>query len=93
VASVEEVHQRNNLLWHKTHHLIKKSGDLIIAKINVNSSVVWTESVVTDDAIESVFGARDELCRQAVEIAEAKYDYKSSAEEAELYGGLIVTPA
>lgn len=64
----------------------------ITAEITVDGEVVWTESVETNDTIESVFGCRDELGWKAVGIAEAKYDYKICAEEAEAYG-LIVTPA
>lgn len=64
----------------------------ITAEITVDGKVVWSESVETNDTIESVFGCRDELGWKAVGIAEAQYGYKTSAEEAESYG-LLVTSA
>ena len=61
----------------------------ITTVVIVDGAIVWTETVQTDDEIESVCGAQDELEWKAIEYAMAEHDYKPTEEQAESCGLLV----
>lgn len=64
----------------------------IVAEIKVDDEVVWTDTVETNDTIESVCGVRESQYWKAAEHAVAHYGYETEEEDYEA-GGFIVIPA
>ena len=64
----------------------------IVAEIKVDGKVVWTDTVTTDDSIESVCGVRESQYWKAAEHAVANYGYELDETDYEA-GGFIVTSA
>lgn len=64
----------------------------IVAEIKVDDEVVWTDTVETNDTIESVCGVRESQYWKAAEHATAHYGYELDEDDYEA-SGFIVTPA
>ena len=64
----------------------------IVAEIEVEDEVVWTDTVVTDDTIESVCSVRESQYWKAAEYAAAHYGYELDVDDYGA-GGFIITTA
>lgn len=64
----------------------------VTAEITIDTKVEWSESVVTDDTIESVCDAREALYWDAAQHAVKQYGYELDDEDYRL-AGFMATPA
>lgn len=62
----------------------------IVAEITVDGEVVWSDSVVTNDTVESVCGVRETQYWKAAEHAARHYGYEIDEEDHEAAGFIII---